>query len=164
MIEKFKIEIKWAVIFTLATILWVGIEKVTGLHEAQIDKYSLYTNLFAFIALIIYILALKEKKKIYFNHQMDWKQGFISGVILSVLVAVLSPIAQEIIFSIISPDFFKNIIAHTIKIKAMSPEAAESYFNIDNYRKQGIFGALSMGVVTSAIVAFFIQTKNNKNV
>jgi hypothetical protein len=39
----------------------------------------------------------------------------------------------------------------------MGQEAAESYFNFKSYVLQSFFGALTMGIVTSAVVAFFVK-------
>lgn len=159
--KNFTIEIKWAVIFAIATLIWMAIEKAVGLHDIHIAKHPIYTNIFAFVAITLYVLALRDKKKNFFNGQMDWKQGFISGIILTSFIAVLSPLTQFIISTIITPDYFKNIIAYSVEHKLLTEEAATNYFNLKSYIMQGIFGALSMGVVTSAIVAYFIKTKKN---
>jgi hypothetical protein len=160
--KKFSVEIKWAVIFTIVTLLWMLIEKSIGLHDVYIDKHPIYTNLFAIPAIIIFILALSDKKKNFFNGQMDWKQGFVSGIIISFFITLLSPIAQYISLTFITPDYFKNIITYTIEHNLMTLERASNYFNIKNYIIQAAMGGLSMGVLTSALVAFFIKTKRNK--
>ena len=36
--RKYKIEIKWALIFIVAVLIWMGIENVAGLHGKYIDK------------------------------------------------------------------------------------------------------------------------------
>jgi hypothetical protein len=36
---------------------------------------------------------------------------------------------------------------------------AEAYFNLKNYMIQSVVGALIMGVVTTAVVAFFLRAK-----
>ena len=41
----------------------------------------------------------------------------------------------------------------------MKQEAAEAYFSLYSYMAQAAFGALAMGVVTSAIVALFFRSK-----
>ena len=157
--KKFTVEIKWAVIFAVAALAWMFIEKSAGWHDAQIGKHPLYTNIFAVVAITIYALALREKKRKIFEGKMDWKQGFISGIILTVFITILSPLTQYITSSFISPDFFKNMIQYTVEHKVMTEQAAAEYFNLKSYIVQGIFGALSMGVVTSAIVAYFIKSK-----
>lgn len=37
MFGKYKIEIKWAVIFIAMSLLWMVLEKLTGLHSTYID-------------------------------------------------------------------------------------------------------------------------------
>lgn len=88
---------------------------------------------------------------------MDWKQGFVSGLILSIFIAILSPLSQFITFEFISPQFLGNASNYAIETGAMTPEAANSYFSYRSYMLQSFFGALVMGIVTSAIVAFFVK-------
>lgn len=155
--SKFRIEIKWAVIFSLATLLWMVFEKSMGWHDVLIEKHAIYTNFFAIIAIAVYVLALLDKRKVDYNGKMSWKQGFISGIILSVIIAVLSPLTQYITSNFITPDYFTNIINYAVDSGKMDQEAAESYFNLNSYIIQSLFGALTMGIVTSAIVAFFVK-------
>jgi uncharacterized membrane protein YvlD (DUF360 family) len=154
---KFRIEIKWAIIFALATLLWMVLEKSMGWHDVLIEKHAIYTNFFAIIAIAVYVLALLDKRKVDYNGKMDWKQGFISGIILSVMIAVISPITQYITSTLITPDYFTNVINFVVDSGKMDREAAESYFNVKSYILQSLFGALTMGIVTSAIVAFFVK-------
>ena len=155
--NKYEIEIKWAVIFSLATLVWMFLEKTWGWHDELIGKHALYTNLFAIVAITVYVLALLDKREKSYNGKMSWKQGFISGIILSIVIAVLSPITQYITQTTISPQYFPNAIEYIVDSGKMSQETAESYFNLKSYVIQGIFGALSMGIVTAAIVAFFVK-------
>lgn len=155
--SKYRIEIKWAIIFALATLLWMVFEKSMGWHDVLIEKHAIYTNFFAIIAVAVYVLALLDKRKVDYNGKMSWKQGFISGIILSVIIAVISPLTQYIISTSITPEYFTNIINFVVDSGKMDQEAAESYFNLKSYILQSLFGALTMGIVTSAIVAFFVK-------
>lgn len=164
--KNFRIEFRWALIFSMAQLAWMYFEKTIGLHDKHIGQHAIYTNLFALIAIIIYVLALKNKNNDFYNGSMDWKQGFISGIILSVFIAIISPLSQYIISTYISPEYFQNIIDFAVENGKMTRENAEGYFNLNSYMLQSAFGALAMGVVTSAIVAFFIKSKilpNNNN-
>ena len=105
--KKFTIEIKWAVIFTIAGLLWMFLEKKLGWHDALIAKQPIYTMLFSIIAIIIFVLAIKDKKANYYENDIDWKQGFLSGCIVSLIVAILSPLSQYITMEIISPNYFQ---------------------------------------------------------
>lgn len=158
--KNFQIEFRWSLIFSIALLLWMYLEKSVGLHDEHIGKQSIYTNLFAIVAIIVYVFALRNKKKSFFKGSMNWKQGFISGIVLSVFVAIVSPLAQYIISTYISPDYFQNIIDFAVDNGKMTRENAEGYFNLKSYMLQSAFGALAMGVVTSAVVAFFVKSKN----
>ncbi|MBM1105047.1 DUF4199 domain-containing protein [Aurantibacter crassamenti] len=158
--KNFKIEVKWAVRFSFALLLWMFFEKSIGLHDELIAKHAIYTNLFGIIAIIIYVFALKDKKQYFYNGTMNWKQGFISGIVISVFVAILSPITQYIISTYITPDYFNNVIDFVVENEKMTRENAEGYFNLKSYMLQSAFGSLAMGVVTSAAVAFFVKSNN----
>lgn len=158
--KNFRIEFRWALIFSMAQLAWMYFEKAIGLHDEHIGQHAIYTNLFAIIAIIIYVLALSNKKNDFFYGAMNWKQGFISGIVLSVFIALISPLVQYIINTYITPEYFQNVIDFAVENGKMTRENAEGYFNLNSYMLQGAFGALAMGVVTSAIVAFFVKSKN----
>jgi hypothetical protein len=86
--KNIKIEIKWAIIFSVMGFV-DGVRKLCGLHGKYIDYHLYLTNLFAIPAIIAMVMALKTKK-IFYNGQMNYKQGLISGIILSIIIAVKS--------------------------------------------------------------------------
>lgn len=158
--KKLKIEIKWAILFSIMTLLWMVLEKLSGLHSNYIDYHLYLTNLFAIPAIWFMVMALQEKKKVYYGGQMSYKQGLISGIILSVIIALLSPLTQWIISYVISPEYFPNVIKRSVEIGYFKTTAeAEANFNYSNYAKQGAIGALMMGIVTTAIAMIFIRSK-----
>ncbi|MCX2679145.1 DUF4199 domain-containing protein [Galbibacter sp. EGI 63066] len=161
--SKYKIEIKWAFIFMGVGLLWMLLEKLSGLHSTHIDKHMYLTNLFAIPAIIMFVLALKDKKKKFYNGQMTFKQGFVCGLIISVIIAVFGPVTQWITSYVITPEYFPNVIDYSLETGYHDTrEEAEAFFNYGNYAKQSVLWGLIMGVVTSAIVAFFVRTKNQK--
>ena len=161
--KNFSIEIKWGVLFSIVSLAWMLLEKTVGLHDQYIAKQAMYTNLFGLVAIGIYILALSDKKKNFYKNKMTWKQGFLSGMALSVVVSLLSPVVQYLSFTYITPTFFSHIISYAVANKVQTQTQAEAYFNLKSYIIQGIFGALSMGVITAAIVALMVKTKNYSN-
>ncbi|APS39036.1 MULTISPECIES: DUF4199 domain-containing protein [Salegentibacter] len=157
--KNYQIEIKWGVIFFAASLLWMYFEKLMGWHDVLIAKHAIYTNFFGLIAIAIYFFAIHDKRKNFFRGKMSWRQGFVSGVILSIVIALLSPIGQLITHYLISPEYFENAIESSVERNAMKQEDAEAYFNLSSYIVQSIAGALMMGVVTSAIVALILRKK-----
>lgn len=161
--KKFSIEIKWGIMFSLIAMVWMIGEKSFGLHDAHISKQLLYTNLFGLVVIVIYSLALLDKKKNFYHGQMDFKQGFISGALLSLVIAILSPLTQYIIYTYITPQYFSNMIVYFTEHKFKTREQAEALFSINSYILQGFSGTLCLEVITGALVAFAVQTKKNTN-
>lgn len=157
--KKLSFEFKWAIIFVAMSLIWMLLEKLAGLHSTHIDKHSTYTNLIAIPAITVYVFALLEKKNKFYHGSMTYLQGFISGTIISVIIAILSPLTQIITTEIITPEFFPNAIKYSVNAGLMKQEEAEQYFSLENYIKEGLIGALLMGIITTAIVAIFTRGK-----
>jgi hypothetical protein len=161
---KVKIEIKWALIFSVVTILWMGFERLMGWHGANIEQHATMTNLFAIVAILLYALALLDKRNNYYHGIMSWKQGFISGCILSVFIALLAPVALYISITLVSPEYFPNIIAYSVDTGVQTQAEAEANFNLSNYTLQSSIFALIVGIVTSAVVAIFVKRSPSGNI
>ena len=155
---KYRLEIKWGIFFTLAAILWMTFEKLMGWHGENIAQHAKLTNLFSIVAVAIYLFALRDKKR-QLGGTMTWKEGFISGAIISVIVAILSPFAQYLTNFVISPEYFPNAIEYAVSSGNATEEEAEAFFNFKNYAMMGSVGALVMGLITAAVVAFFVRSK-----
>lgn len=152
-----KIEIKWALTFAVISLLWMWLENSLGLHAEKIADHAMYTSFFAIPAITLYVLALLDKRKNHYHGEMTYKQGLISGIVITIFVAILSPLTQYITTTFISPEYYGNAIAYSVSIGEMTQAEAERYFNLQSYIIQAFFGALVMGVVTSAIVAIFTR-------
>lgn len=153
------IEIKWALIFTLMYLAWMLLEKATGLHDENLESHSLYTNLMAIPAFAIYLLALLNKKKKDYSGRMTYRQGFISGLVMTVIIALFGPFRQYITVTYLIPDYFANSIAHAVATGESTAEEAALYFNLKSYMLFTFLGDLFMGIVTSAIAAIFAKSK-----
>ena len=74
---------------------------------------------------------------------------------------MLAPLTQWITSTIITPEYFPNVIAHSVDTGFYETvEEAEAYFNLKNYMVQSVIGALVMGVITTAVVALFVRSKS----
>jgi hypothetical protein len=90
---------------------------------------------------------------------MNWRQGFISGVVLSFIVVFFSPITQFITHEFISPNYFDKLIAYSVESKKLTLADAQNYFNLTAYIWESISGGLSFGVVIGAIIAYILKPK-----
>lgn len=161
--KKINAEIKWAFLFILMSLLWMLLEKLSGLHGRYIDYHLYLTNLFAIPAIWMYVLALKDKKNNFYNGHMSYKDGMVSGLIITFIVAIASPITQWIITYVISPEYFPNVIKRSVELGYYANTAeAEANFNYNNYAVQSVIGALIMGLLTTIIVMIFLRSKTQK--
>jgi hypothetical protein len=159
--KKFtKLELKWGIIFFIASLLWMYYEKLMGWHDENIASHASLTLLFLIPAVTIYIFALIDKRRNHYNDSMTWTQGFICGLHITLVVTILSPLGQYIIHTWISPDYFTNIIEYSVNSKGASRAEMEAYFSYNNYVVLSFMGAIIMGVITSAVVAIFVRKKS----
>jgi hypothetical protein len=158
--NNIKIEIKWTIIFSVMGLFWMLLEKICGLHSTYIDYHLYLTNLFAIPAIWVMVLALKDKKARYYNGNITYREGLISGIILSALIAAFSPITQWITSYIITPEYFPNVIKRSVELGYYKTvNEAEANFNYKNYAIQGAIGAFVMGLITTLIAMIFVKSK-----
>ena len=155
--RNLKIEFKWAIIFTIASLTWMFLEQTLGWHDEKIADHYWLTMLYIPLAIFMYILALREKRRRFYNKQLSWRQGFLSGFVVSLFAAALSPVAQYLTHNYITPAYFPNIIEYSVTNELMTIGAANEYFNINNYMMQSAIGVLIGGFVLSAIAAFILR-------
>ncbi|TFV96194.1 DUF4199 domain-containing protein [Algoriphagus kandeliae] len=157
--KNLRIEIKWAIVFLVMTLLWMMFEKSMGWHDEAIADHASYTNLYAIPAIMVYVLALLDKKKNFYGGQMTYKQGFMTGLIITLIVAILSPLNQYIISTFITPEYFTNVIEYSVSNGMMEQTEAEAYFSLKNYMLISVIGALMMGLITTLVVALFVRSR-----
>lgn len=157
--KKIYIELKWAVIFTIALLCWMLLEKTMGWHEERIVDRAWFTLFFVPFAILLYLSAIREKRRRVFNGKMTWLQAFTSGMVLTVFVAILSPLAQYITHNYITPEYFNNVTEYSVTNDLLTRTLANDFLNINNYIWESLFGALGFGTITAIIVAFFVRKK-----
>ena len=157
--KKFKIEFKWAIIMSIMFLAWMTLEKQLGFHDEKIKWQMFFTMLIVFPNLILYYIAINDKKKNFYRGEINWKQGFISGVVISFIYIIFSPIIQFITHEFITPNYFDKLITLSVESKRLSLEEAKNYFNLTSYIWQNISGGLSSGIVIGAIIAYILKSK-----
>lgn len=157
--KKFGIELKWAVIFSLVSIFWSLLEKSIGFHDTLIEQHAFFNRFFVIPALAVYLLALHDKRINSFGNRMGWIDGFLTGLAMSVLIAVFMPPVQLITVKLISPDFLVNFRNYAIETGKMSVQVAENYYELTNYILQNVYSALIFGTTASALAALFLRKK-----
>lgn len=155
--KKISIEIKWTILFFVISLLWMVGERVAGLHDKYIEQHAIITNIIALIAVAIYAFALLDKRKNFYAGKMNWIQGFITGLLITFGVTLLTPLSQYLTVVIISPHFFENMINYSVETGRMTVEQANETLNLQTYMIESTIFAPVAGIITSAIVAIFTR-------
>lgn len=160
--KKVSIEIKWAIMFTIAYLCWILFEKIMGWENDRIENFWWLTLFFTPFAIFFFILAMREKRRRVYHRNMTWKQGFLTGLVISLFVALLSPITEYISYNFFTPENFNAISDSSVTNKLVANTKMNDILNIDNYRWQSAFGLLGLGIIISAISAIFTR-REEKN-
>lgn len=155
-----KTELKWGVIFSVMGLLWVCLEYAVGLHGKFIGWHLYLTNLVAIPSVIIMVLAILEKRRVL-GGVITFKQAFLCGLGVSLVVAVLSPLTQYIFFRFINPSYFENAIRYGVEQGKTTLEQAQALFNLPSYMIQGVLAAIVMGTITSLVIAAMIKKETD---
>lgn len=159
--RKYKIEIKWAVIYALMTIAWALLGKVLGFQHEKIKWVFVFNTFILIPSLVIYFLLAIDKRKNFYGGAMSFKQGFVSGFITTILISILCVFTTWISMKLISPDFFNDAISYFTSNKTMTAENASQQFSLNSFIVQGFIGAVVTGLLFSLITSAFI-TKSSK--
>lgn len=140
--------------------MWVLAEYGFGFHTKYISYHVIVTNFVVIPAVWIFWIAFKAKKKQLNGLPFTYINGLKYGVLISLVVAILSPFSFWIYIKYINPDFFNSFIQYAVATQQVANiEAAETYFNTNSYLIQSAVGALIMGTLTSAIIMLRLRTK-----
>lgn len=151
-----KTELKWGVIFSVMGLVWVILEFLVGLHDRFIAWHPYLTNLIAIPSVIIMVLAILEKRRVL-GGAITFKQAFLCGLGVSLVVAVLSPLTQFIFHRLINPGFFENAIRYGVEHGKTTLAEAQAFFNLQSYMLQSVFAAIIIGAITSLVIAAMIK-------
>nr|WP_317633026.1 DUF4199 domain-containing protein [uncultured Flavobacterium sp.] len=157
--NKIGIEIKWAAIITTYYCIWAYFENATGNHK-DFSNIIVLGFVFILILILMTVIAYFDKKMNYYHGKWDFKQAFRFGLFLTGITAILNPIAQYIIHNSISPEYFVNLIEYQVAKGRESKDILEKTYNFDSNMYQNMRDILSFGVVFSAILAYFLKSKN----
>lgn len=148
-------EIKFALMFSGLNILWMLGEKLTGLHDVHIADHAFYTNYLAIPSILLYAVAMYQKQTLL-GGEMNFKQGFMSGIGITMIVTALTPVVQFFIHTIISPEYFINVRVFAIQ-EGMKPEVADTHFTLNSYILLSVFTGFVYGVITTIFTTIMVR-------
>ena len=76
--KNFAIEIKWGIRYIFAYLAWIIMEKSIGIYTTKIDDLHSFVSTVLPFRLSYLYFGIIDKKKHFFNDNMEWKQGCVS--------------------------------------------------------------------------------------
>lgn len=156
--KKFEIELKWASAFTAISIAWVYFERYLGYHDEFVSSQAIFSFWLLLPQALIYVVSIREKREKYYKGEITWQKAFISGVVLSAIIAGLSPAAIYIMLEFVSPDFLSNIVEVRAE-QGMPREGLTQIYNLNTMVTQAIFNNLATGVFFAAVIGLILKNK-----
>jgi hypothetical protein len=153
-----KIEFRYAVLTSLAVLLWLIIEYAVGLQDTYVALHPYVSIIMgALIPIATYRLAFIEKIEDNFGKVTYW-QLFFSGLLITVFACILAIPVQLGFHKLINPDFFETMILYTSVHSRQTIEQAAAYFNLKSYIGESVLFAFVTGSIVSLILAFRMRT------
>lgn len=158
--KKFSIEIKWGILLTLLLVACAIVEKEMGLYEKPGFSYFVLSPLaFSPFGIFIYVMFYREKKRDFFLNNMNWRQGFFAGLMLTAIVTALVPLQKNVIHRVIAPELIENTITQMTAGGKRTRTEAEEFASLSSSIYNGMQLVLSSGVVASALLSLLYRTK-----
>lgn len=155
-----KIEFKWALIFSILSIMWMVLEKILGLHNEYLLYQPYFTSLSLIPLCVIFVLALKERNVKDFEGEVSFRNAFISLFKLSFLITILSPIFYFFIFKYITPNYVKNLIFLSVEKGSYSSSVeAKASINTQMLLVINALKTFGFGLGLSFLISFFVSKK-----
>lgn len=161
--KKFSLEFKWAIFFSVMTLVWIFIERLLGFHGDKVHQHASFTNFVAIPSIAIYIFGILDKRRNYLDGKMNYAQGFITGLKITLFVMLLSPLVNYLALVYVSPNYLTNIGTYAVNNDLISQQQADVTFSLTSYILQGLVGAGVMGFLTTSVVAIFTRRLPKKN-
>ena len=159
--KKFRIELRWAFVITLFTVVWMMIEQALGWHEVDtIGKQPIYNFAMYLPLFVLYFFALREKKNKVFNGVMSWQQGFIACIVLGFIVAIFAPLAQYAIHTYVTPAYFENAQTYAMSVANYTQDQATARFNLTAAILSSVGESIGVGVIYGLILASVLKSEN----
>jgi len=164
---NFKSEIRTGILLSLGLFLWLLLEFFLGFHTTRIDYHPFITWLCIVIPIAGIYWSMKVKRDRDYAGKITFIQALKSGLVVTAIMSLISPIMVFVYVSAINPLFFSTMLAHSkvmieglnisIVDKEKMIEESTRNFSASSYIMQSFFGSLIMGTVLSLLTAALMK-------
>lgn len=157
---KRRTEFRWAVFFALVQIAWLILGKGLGFHDERIDTFESWNQLFSVPAILLVLMVLRDKRRKDFGGSMSYGQGMITGLVFSVFVGLFSVLINWVFLTWYTPELLSNYRDFKLETGVSEEAAPLTHFVPGNYALISFFSSVSLGVLTTAVLMFFLRSRH----
>jgi hypothetical protein len=160
-----KLELKYGILISVFSLIWLVFEQLLGIQDEYIEWHSIVSSFSLIIPIVGIWLALREFKMARVS-KYTFQKGFNIGVKITLINSILVIPIIYIFYTFINPDWTSNMMMEAKKnalnngediTKAM--EEARTYFGFKYYLIQSIIGTLIFGTLMSSVIAFLQKNR-----
>jgi hypothetical protein len=160
-----KTELKYGLITGFGVSIYVMIEYLLGFHTTRPDigEYSGYFS--SVIPIVALLFAIKEKRSRSFGGYISFWQGFITGMVVTVISALIITGFFVVYNEYINPEgtrYISDWRAEQMREQNISEDAIAVSIEEYNAMNNPLFifaGTFLMGLLITAILAFLLRRK-----
>ena len=157
--------IKYAVIISIFTLIWIVFEQLIGLQDVYVEWHKLVTNLKLIIPVIGIWLAIREFKMAKMS-KFTFQKGFAIGFKITLINSVLIIPIIYLFYKFINPDWTMNMMEYA-KIEALkagedpvkAADEARSYFSMTYFMIQSVIETFIFGTLISSVISFSMKSR-----
>lgn len=165
----FKTEFKYGIITGCLICLWILVEFLSGFHtdRIHIGRYTIY--FVAIIPLITIYLGLKKKRDLRSDRRLPLTGGIKSGLMISLIAAVIISIFLTVYFSYINPQYsdfgvayYKEKLISSGKTSAQVTDELNEIKGTFSFINQLLFRVIGT-IGTGLLISFFVSLYLNRD-
>ena len=159
------LEIKYGILISIFTLIWIVFEQLLGFQNEYIEWHSIISTFSLIIPIIGLYFAIKEFKMTRSN-KYNFQKGFGVGFRITIINTVLIIPIIYLFYQFINPDWTSTMM-NNAKLKALEQgedplkaiEEARSYFSLKYYMIQSLISTFIFGTLMSSLIAFLIKNR-----
>jgi Protein of unknown function (DUF4199) len=148
------VELRYAVLTSLATLLWLITEYVIGFQDKYISIYPFVTLCSLAVPLLCYRQAFREKRDVLGN-KFTLQQALLAGFLLALFTSIFSIPVEIFFLQLINPDFMADMIRYAAVQTKQTEEAVAVYINLQSM----IMETVLVTFITSGIIALALALR-----
>ncbi len=166
--KTFYLELKYALLISVFTLLWIVFEQLIGLQDEYVEWHAIVTNFSLLIPAIGIYLAINDYKLARIS-KYSFEKGFGIGFRITLMNCVLIVPIIYLFYVVINPDWLQFMVKRA-QILALennedpisAMEKARTYFGFKYYLIQNVIGTFIFGTLISSINAFIHKNRRKE--